>query len=245
MAVLDEAIQAIRMGDHEEGRRLLEEILEIDDSNEQVWLWLCAVVDTDEDREVCLENVLALNPSNMVAQRGLEALRSGTFNVQQMMSTVIEKGGEGEIGETFLEEFQRTAQDEAEEFDDEELVMPSTMKGKTQATGKGKSAAKKPSGGGLSLNPRLIILAAVALLIICILGGVAASSLFLGGLDSGQSTDQQQTPAGGQTPPGPADTETPIPSDTPTPTHTPFTLPTPKPTDLPTPTATQVVPPTP
>ena len=38
MPMLDDAIQAIRMGDKDEGRRLLEEILESDESNEDVWL---------------------------------------------------------------------------------------------------------------------------------------------------------------------------------------------------------------
>ena len=58
MSTLDEAIQVIRAGNREEGRRLLEEILESNENDEQVWLWLTSVVDDDEDREVCLENVL-------------------------------------------------------------------------------------------------------------------------------------------------------------------------------------------
>ena len=70
MSMLDDAIQAIRTGNPEEGRRLLEEILEVEENNEQVWLWLTAVVDNDEDREVCLENVLALDPNNVIAQKG-------------------------------------------------------------------------------------------------------------------------------------------------------------------------------
>src|SRR5512145_1640430 len=104
MTTLDDAIQAIRMGNREEGRRMLEEILEVDENNEQVWLWLTSVVEQDEDREVCLENVLALNPNNIVARKGLEALRSGTFNVHDIMSQAIEEE-EVSTGPTFLEEF--------------------------------------------------------------------------------------------------------------------------------------------
>ncbi len=242
MAALEQAIQAIKMGDRDEGRRLLEEILENEESNEQVWLWLCAVVDTDEDREVCLENVLAINPHNTVAQRGIEALRSGSFNVSQMMTAVVEEEDEGE---TFLEEFERTAQGEEE---DDDLVMPNSMKGKGAA--KGKTAPKKSAkkkGGGPKINPRLIILAVIAVIIICVLGGVGAYN-FIGGSTPDQPTGQE-TPAGGEVPAVPTDTPTPAPTDTPTltpiPTHTPFVLPNPKPTDLPTPTATQVVAPTP
>jgi hypothetical protein len=241
MAALEEAIQAIRVGDRDEGRRLLEEILETQDSNEQVWLWLCAVVDTDEDREVCLENVLALNPNNSVAKRGLEAMRSGSFNVNQMMSEVVE---EEDSGETFLEEFERTSQGDEE---DDELAMPSTMKGKGMAKGKttAKKSAKEKSGGS-KINLRLIILAVVAVVIICLLGSMAAYS-FIGGSTSDQQPTGQETPSGGQAPALPTDTPTPTstPTHTPTPTKTPLLLPTAKPTEPPTPTATLVVAPTP
>ena len=69
MPTLDDAINAIRAGNREEGRQILEEVLETDESNEDVWLWLSSVVETDEDREICLENVLALNPDNVVARQ--------------------------------------------------------------------------------------------------------------------------------------------------------------------------------
>ena len=36
----------------------------IDPGNEEVWLSLLNVVETDEDRRVCLENILAINPHN-------------------------------------------------------------------------------------------------------------------------------------------------------------------------------------
>ena len=39
-----------------------------------MWLWLASVVDTDDDRRVCFENVLELNPSNVTAQRQLQKL---------------------------------------------------------------------------------------------------------------------------------------------------------------------------
>ena len=78
MPTLDDAITVIRTGNTERGREILEEILETDESNEEVWLWLSSVVDSDEDREICLENVLAINPANIVAQRGSGRIRRGS-----------------------------------------------------------------------------------------------------------------------------------------------------------------------
>lgn len=45
----------------------------IEPGNEMVWLSLLNVVDTDEDRRVCLENIVAINPHNKeaLAQLGL------------------------------------------------------------------------------------------------------------------------------------------------------------------------------
>lgn len=241
MSTLDEAIQAIRAGDVEEGRRILEEVLEVDENNEEVWLWLSSVVDNDEDREICLENVLALDPNNIVAQRGLEALQAGTFNVNNIIGEVFD---EEEPETTFIDDFVITDDDTFGE--DEELEYPSTM---APPTRKKKKTAKKGKG----INLRLILLGLLIVVIVLVLAGVAVVNLFfLGGDDSiGTPTEQQTqgTPAQGgeEAPPEPTATETPSPTPTltPTPTITRFELPTLEPTDLPTPTATPVVPPTP
>ena len=241
MSTLDEAIQVIRMGDREEGRRLLEEILEADEGNEEIWLWLTTVVDTDEDREVCLENVLALNPNNAVAQKSLEDIRSGNFNARDIMQVAIEEEEEPASGATFLDEFRRASDDEDE---DGELVLPSTM---AKSKSKSKQAAKK-KGGGFKLNPRLIVLAVLAVLIICALAGLAAYNMAGGGVEPSDGQAGQETPTGDTQPviePTPVETPAVPPTATPVPTRTPFQLPTPKPTDLPTPTATPVVAPTP
>jgi hypothetical protein len=247
--MLDDAIQAIRMGDKEEGRRLLEELLETDESNEDVWLWLTTVVDSNEDREVCLENVLALNPNHAIAQRSLNALRAGNFNptdITRSAITIEEEEEEPAAGATFLDEFRRLDEFDEDETGDEndELVMPSTM-AKSKPS---KKAAKKK--GGFKLNPRLILLAVLVLLIICALGGVAVYNLVGDGevAPSGGEAGPETPGGGGEVQPTaePAATDTPAapPTDTPAPTRPALELPTPKPTDLPTPTATPVVLPT-
>jgi len=72
--LLKQGIAALNAGRKEEARRLLMQFVQQDERNEMGWLWLSGAVDTDEDRRVCLENVLAINPNNGVARRGLESL---------------------------------------------------------------------------------------------------------------------------------------------------------------------------
>lgn len=76
-ATLEQAIDAAKAGRKEEARRLLESVLDVEERNEQAWLWLSSVIDEDEDRIICLENVLTVNPRNEAARKGLAALRAG------------------------------------------------------------------------------------------------------------------------------------------------------------------------
>src|SRR6187549_910565 len=46
----------------------------LEPDNEQVWTALMWVVDGDEDRKVCLKNILAINPQNLRAQGLLDEL---------------------------------------------------------------------------------------------------------------------------------------------------------------------------
>ena len=70
-----EAIRAVKAGNKAEARALLEKATEINQYNEQAWMWLSAAVDTVEEQILCLENVLYINPDNANAQRGLDKLR--------------------------------------------------------------------------------------------------------------------------------------------------------------------------
>jgi tetratricopeptide (TPR) repeat protein len=51
-------------------------VVDADENNVQAWLWLSSVVTTLEDREVCLENVLALDPENEAVRLGLATVRA-------------------------------------------------------------------------------------------------------------------------------------------------------------------------
>ncbi len=71
---LQAGISAAKAGNVAEARRLLEQVVAADERNEQAWLWLSGVVSSDEERRICLENVLTLNPQNRLAKRGLAKL---------------------------------------------------------------------------------------------------------------------------------------------------------------------------
>ncbi|MFQ5401390.1 MAG: hypothetical protein ACE5E7_17550 [Anaerolineae bacterium] len=71
---LQAGIAAVKAGERDKARALLTQLLQIDERNEQAWLWLSGVVNTDDERRQCLENVLAINPDNEPARRGLTRL---------------------------------------------------------------------------------------------------------------------------------------------------------------------------
>jgi thioredoxin-like negative regulator of GroEL len=66
--------EAARNGNKQQAHDLFRRAIEIDPYHEQVWLWLASVVVTDDDRRVCFENVLELNPANVTAQRQLQIM---------------------------------------------------------------------------------------------------------------------------------------------------------------------------
>ncbi len=72
--LLQRGIEAARAKRNAEARELLMQVVQLDEQNEQAWLWLSGVVESFDDRRVCLENVLALNPGNSRAQAGLRWL---------------------------------------------------------------------------------------------------------------------------------------------------------------------------
>ena len=85
---LQQAITAAKAGRRAEARRLLETVLDADEHNEQAWIWMSSVVDSDEERVICLENVLAINPQNETARKGLAAV-GATPEVDAPSSPII------------------------------------------------------------------------------------------------------------------------------------------------------------
>ncbi len=71
-----EGKKAARAGDHIRAHALFRQAIEIDPYHEQIWLWLASVVESDEDKRVCFENVLELNPANPTALQQLRKLKA-------------------------------------------------------------------------------------------------------------------------------------------------------------------------
>ena len=75
-ALLQQAIDAIRHGDKAGGQRLLAQVLRADPRSETAWLWMSQIVETDAQRLDCLRRILAINPNNAAARRGVEMLEA-------------------------------------------------------------------------------------------------------------------------------------------------------------------------
>jgi tetratricopeptide (TPR) repeat protein len=68
-------IAAAKAGQRERARDLLTRVVEQDEENLAAWLWLSGVMDGLDDKEVCLENALELDPGNEAARKGLDWVR--------------------------------------------------------------------------------------------------------------------------------------------------------------------------
>lgn len=73
---LNESIAAAKAGDEAGAKDKLARVVEHDPHNETAWLWLAALVDTDDELRICLENVLTINPANDTARARLAMLES-------------------------------------------------------------------------------------------------------------------------------------------------------------------------
>jgi hypothetical protein len=69
--LLHEGEQAFMNGDRRLAHACWREAATVDPYNEAVWLALLKVLDSEEDRIVCLENIIAINPLNVEARRAL------------------------------------------------------------------------------------------------------------------------------------------------------------------------------
>src|SRR3990172_5616055 len=72
--LLAEGIDAARAGERGKAREKFTRLLRQDQKNEQAWLWMSSVVESDRERIYCLNNALKINPNNRTAKRGLALL---------------------------------------------------------------------------------------------------------------------------------------------------------------------------
>jgi hypothetical protein len=69
-----EGVEALRAGDRATARAKLTQAVQQDELYEEAWLWLSGAVEDDEERAICLENVLTINPYSEPARAGLRKL---------------------------------------------------------------------------------------------------------------------------------------------------------------------------
>jgi predicted regulator of Ras-like GTPase activity (Roadblock/LC7/MglB family) len=72
--VIRAATQLAQSGKRAQARDLLLQAAERDPASEELWLWLAGVSDSPEEMRAFLETVLALNPENKQAQKGIRWL---------------------------------------------------------------------------------------------------------------------------------------------------------------------------
>jgi len=73
---LHEGILAAKAGEREEARFRLLDVVEQDQANEAAWFWLYQVFERYDDKRICLENLITINPQNKWAQEELRYLIS-------------------------------------------------------------------------------------------------------------------------------------------------------------------------
>ncbi|WP_129632790.1 YIP1 family protein [Candidatus Oscillochloris fontis] len=73
--LLEQGRAAIQAGDRARARALLMAAVRANPQSAAAWLWLSGVLDTPAQQRECLQRALALEPDNLLAQRGLAALQ--------------------------------------------------------------------------------------------------------------------------------------------------------------------------
>jgi uncharacterized membrane protein YidH (DUF202 family) len=68
---LEEGIIAAKAGNNEQARFRLLDVVEQDQTNETAWFWLYQVFNRRDDKQICLENLITINPGNAWAKHEL------------------------------------------------------------------------------------------------------------------------------------------------------------------------------
>lgn len=76
-ALLTKGERAFQRGDHRRAHDAWRAAAALAPYDERVWIALLRVLETDADRRVCLQNIVALNPLNADAQRLLSLYDKG------------------------------------------------------------------------------------------------------------------------------------------------------------------------
>lgn len=86
---------SLSAGRRKEAHDLWKQAAALEPYNEQVWLSLLDAVDDDEDKRVCLQNILQINSMNVQARRELNRLEAKIERVV-LQTQEIERAQQGE-----------------------------------------------------------------------------------------------------------------------------------------------------
>lgn len=89
-ALLKQAIAHVNTGELQEGRSLLERVLEQDPKNDRAWVWLSGCVEDPMQRRICLQQALAANPTNQAALDGMMVLEGKLIRGDQVPPSLLE-----------------------------------------------------------------------------------------------------------------------------------------------------------
>jgi hypothetical protein len=81
---LKQAISLIKSGDQQQGRQILEPLVEHEPNNEVAWMWLAVCVDSDQEKTKCLERALTINPSNARARQALDRIKAQAIEMPSL-----------------------------------------------------------------------------------------------------------------------------------------------------------------
>ena len=84
--ILPQAISAARGGDIVRARKLFTDVVVRDETSLEAWQWLSRVVETAEDREICFQNIVMLDPDDADARRQLLLLEQSTAQADRDLS---------------------------------------------------------------------------------------------------------------------------------------------------------------
>lgn len=89
--LLDQGIAEAKRGEREHSKDYLLRVIAIDEQNQLAWLWLSRVVDNDDDKVICLQNVLVLDPDSLAANRELERLSQRSDEINEVNVLVVKE----------------------------------------------------------------------------------------------------------------------------------------------------------
>ncbi len=87
---LNTARQALNRGDQAAAADILEEVISADDRNAEAWYLMAQALDGDEEKQICLENVLTIEPDHSRARAELDALTGAPSLEEDLFAAAAE-----------------------------------------------------------------------------------------------------------------------------------------------------------